>query len=165
MEKLLCNVNISHVFMSLTVIKWRDIAVKLWCTYRVASIILYCTYWHPAIVCVLCTDCILVLTVASSSSSLVIHLAICRWVHYLCLLCWCFALLHPVVLSCCYLFYYMCSISFIVTCSLVGCPVAVISAASKKWKFQSYIRELQWKKWMEQNFISQVQQEEKQWKI
>jgi hypothetical protein len=115
--------------------------VKLWRTYHLVSIILYCIYQHHRIVCVMCIDCILVLTVASSS--LVTHLAICKWLHYLHFLCWCFTLarsyfflLHWQDTCLCVFHFFYCN------CLHVGYPLVVISTTSIKWKWQSYRREL-----------------------
>jgi hypothetical protein len=81
---------LSVIWRGLIVIKWGDIKLKLWCIYHLVSIILYCIYRHRKIVCVMCIDCILLLSVASSS--LVTRLAICRWLYYLHFLRWCFTL-------------------------------------------------------------------------
>jgi hypothetical protein len=127
--------------------KVRGLTVKLWCIYHLVSIILYYIYWHPTIVWVLCIDCILVLTVASSL--LVMYLAICRWLHYLHFLCWCCTLLTP---SCFFLFHSqatcLCVFHFFYhNWSHAGYALVVISTASIKWKWRSYRRELQWSKW------------------
>ena len=70
--------------------KWGGRAVKFWWAYHLLSIILYCIYWHATVICVLCIDCVVVLTFASSS--LCTHLAICRWLYFLPFLCWYFSL-------------------------------------------------------------------------
>jgi hypothetical protein len=87
---------------------------------------------HVTSFCVLCIDCILLLTVALSFY--LSHLAICSclyWLHLLCL--WC-RLLHLLGFLCCThrLLVVMCFISFVVSCSLVGSPVADISTATDK---------------------------------
>jgi len=51
----------------------------------------------------------------------------------------------------------MCFISFIVCCSLV----VDISTATNKWKWPFYRSELQRRKYMEQKYISKVQQGKK----
>jgi len=95
MEKLLCNVRISHLCMGLMMMKCGGRAVKLWCPYHLFCINLYCIYCYPM---VLCTDYILVLTVASFS--LCTHLAVCRWLYYLHFLCCYCCLLHSVGFPC-----------------------------------------------------------------
>jgi hypothetical protein len=84
-EKSLCNVRISHLWMVLMMVKWGGRFLKLWCAYHLRNIILYCIYWQLSIICLLCIDSILMLTVASSSK--LIHLAICRWLYSLHFLC------------------------------------------------------------------------------
>jgi hypothetical protein len=106
----------------------RGRVVKLWYASHLLTIILCCVYWHATVICVLCIDCVVVLTFVSS---LRIHLAVCRWLYSLHLLCWYFTLLHSLVFLVA-LTGYMCFISFIVSYSLVGYPVVVISTAINK---------------------------------
>jgi hypothetical protein len=128
-EKLLCNIRISLLCMCLIMMKWEGRVMKLWWAYHLLSIILYCIYWHGTVICVLCIDCVVVLTFASSS--LCTYFAICRWLYSLHFMCWYFTLLYSLVflvaLTSC-----MCFISFIVSYSLIGYPVAVISTATNK---------------------------------
>ena len=95
MEKFLCNVRISHLCMGLMMMKWEGTVMKLWCAYYLLSIILCCIYWHPTVKCVLCIDCIVVLTF--TSSSLCTPLAICWWLYSFHFLCWYFTLLPSLV--------------------------------------------------------------------
>jgi hypothetical protein len=46
----------------------RGQSCEIWYACHLLSIILYSIYWHSSVICVLCTDCILVLTVAYLSS-------------------------------------------------------------------------------------------------
>ena len=36
-----------------------ELSHEIWYAYHLLSIILYSIYWHPSVICVLCTDCIL----------------------------------------------------------------------------------------------------------
>jgi hypothetical protein len=112
---------------------------EIWCAYYLLSIILCCIYWHPSIMCVLCIDCILVLTVASSS--MLTRLAICSWLYSLHFFCSYCGLLHSTGFPCCTHRLLVHIVAFLLL--YLAPPVADISTATDMWKWQSYRNELQ----------------------